>query len=62
MCPLLTYNHIDGKHDTDNDDNKMTTPEIPIGAKVQVSAGVGYARWTGSNPKFSAGKWVGVEL
>lgn len=42
--------------------SKMTTPEVPLGAKVQVSAGVGYVRWTGANPKFSAGKWVGVEL
>ncbi|WVQ65710.1 uncharacterized protein L199_003888 [Kwoniella botswanensis] len=40
----------------------MTTPEAPIGAKVQVAAGVGYVRWTGSNPGFAAGKWVGVEL
>ncbi|KAL7423292.1 hypothetical protein Q5752_002593 [Cryptotrichosporon argae] len=37
-------------------------PEIPVGARVQVSAGVGVVRWTGSNPAFSAGKWVGVEL
>ncbi|WRT67723.1 uncharacterized protein IL334_004695 [Kwoniella shivajii] len=40
----------------------MTTPEAPIGAKVQVSAGIGYVRWSGSNPPFAAGKWVGVEL
>ncbi|WVF69238.1 hypothetical protein IAT40_004014 [Kwoniella sp. CBS 6097] len=40
----------------------MTTVEAPIGAKVQVSAGIGHVRWTGSNPGFAAGKWVGVEL
>ncbi|WWD18419.1 hypothetical protein CI109_102869 [Kwoniella shandongensis] len=40
----------------------MTTPEVPIGAKVSVSAGIGHVRWTGSNPGFAAGKWVGVEL
>ncbi|ORX40158.1 dynein associated protein-domain-containing protein [Kockovaella imperatae] len=40
----------------------MTTVEAPIGAKVQVTAGVGYVRWTGANPGFAAGKWVGVEL
>lgn len=40
----------------------MTTVEVPVGAKVSVSSGVGYVRWTGSNPKFSAGKWVGIEL
>ncbi|OCF42027.1 dynactin 1 [Kwoniella heveanensis CBS 569] len=40
----------------------MTTVEAPIGAKVQVAAGIGHVRWTGSNPGFAAGKWVGVEL
>jgi dynactin 1 len=40
----------------------MTSTEVPIGAKVQVSAGLGHVRWTGSNAKFAAGKWVGVEL
>jgi dynactin 1 len=40
----------------------MNTPEIPVGAKVAVTAGVGYVRWTGVNPKFSAGRWVGIEL
>ncbi|WWC88610.1 uncharacterized protein L201_003523 [Kwoniella dendrophila CBS 6074] len=40
----------------------MTTVEAPIGAKVQVTAGIGHVRWTGSNPGFAAGKWVGVEL
>ncbi|WVQ80521.1 hypothetical protein IAT38_002626 [Cryptococcus sp. DSM 104549] len=40
----------------------MTSPEAPIGAKVQVSAGIGHVRWSGSNPAFAAGKWVGVEL
>jgi hypothetical protein len=40
----------------------MTTPEAPIGAKVQVSAGIGHVRWSGFNPAFAAGKWVGVEL
>ncbi|RXK41589.1 dynactin 1 [Tremella mesenterica] len=40
----------------------MTTTEVPIGAKVSVSAGIGIVRWTGSNPPFSSGKWVGVEL
>nr|XP_018262298.1 dynactin 1 [Kwoniella dejecticola CBS 10117]OBR84456.1 dynactin 1 [Kwoniella dejecticola CBS 10117] len=40
----------------------MTTPEAPVGAKVSVTAGIGYVRWTGSNPGFAAGKWVGVEL
>lgn len=37
-------------------------PEIPLGARVAVAAGLGYVRWTGSNPAFSAGKWVGIEL
>ncbi|OXG26855.1 dynactin 1 [Cryptococcus neoformans] len=40
----------------------MTSQEVPIDAKVQVSAGIGYVRWTGANPGFAAGKWVGVEL
>ncbi|KIR68423.1 dynactin 1 [Cryptococcus bacillisporus CA1873] len=40
----------------------MTSQEVPIDTKVQVSAGVGYVRWTGANPGFAAGKWVGVEL
>nr|XP_019012815.1 dynactin 1 [Kwoniella pini CBS 10737]OCF51596.1 dynactin 1 [Kwoniella pini CBS 10737] len=40
----------------------MTTPEAPVGAKVSVTAGIGYVRWTGFNPAFAAGKWVGVEL
>nr|KIR89490.1 dynactin 1 [Cryptococcus tetragattii IND107] len=40
----------------------MTSHEVPIDAKVQVSAGIGYVRWTGANPGFAAGKWVGVEL
>ncbi|KAK4685386.1 dynactin 1, partial [Tremellales sp. Uapishka_1] len=40
----------------------MTTVEVPLGAKVSVSAGIGHVRWTGINPKFSSGKWVGVEL
>ncbi|KAI9631947.1 dynein associated protein-domain-containing protein [Dioszegia hungarica] len=40
----------------------MTTPEAPIGARVQVSSGIGHVRWSGTNPAFSAGKWVGVEL
>lgn len=48
---------------TSNEDtNKMTTMEVPIGARVQVTAGVGVVRWVGSNPPFAAGKWVGVEL
>ena len=40
----------------------MTSTEVPIGAKVSVTAGIGYVRWSGSNPKFSTGNWVGVEL
>lgn len=40
----------------------MTSSEVPIGAKVSVGAGIGHVRWTGSNPKFSPGNWVGVEL
>ncbi|WVR06294.1 hypothetical protein IAU60_003324 [Kwoniella sp. DSM 27419] len=40
----------------------MTTVEAPIGARVQVAAGIGHVRWSGSNPAFAAGKWVGVEL
>ncbi|WVQ72856.1 hypothetical protein IAR50_002417 [Cryptococcus sp. DSM 104548] len=40
----------------------MTTPEVPVGAKVQVSVGIGHVRWTGTNPGFALGKWVGVEL
>jgi dynactin 1 len=40
----------------------MTTPEVPLGAKVQVTAGIGHVKWIGANPKFSAGKWVGIEL
>ncbi|ODO01512.1 hypothetical protein I350_06332 [Cryptococcus amylolentus CBS 6273] len=40
----------------------MTTPEVPVGAKVQVSVGIGHVRWTGTNPGFAVGKWVGVEL
>ena len=40
----------------------MTTTEVPVGAKVSVSAGIGYVRWIGANPAFSAGKWVGIQL
>lgn len=42
----------------------MTTPapEIPLGARVAVAAGSGYVRWTGVNPAFSAGRWIGIEL
>ncbi|KAL1412932.1 hypothetical protein Q8F55_000681 [Vanrija albida] len=40
----------------------MTTPEIPLGAKVQVTAGVGTVRWAGTNPPFATGNWVGIEL
>ena len=40
----------------------MTSTEVPLGAKVQVAAGLGYVRWSGSNAKFATGKWVGVEL
>jgi hypothetical protein len=36
--------------------------EIPVGARVTVTAGDGVVRWTGLNPPFAAGKWVGVEL
>jgi dynactin 1 len=49
--------HIEG-----NKEETMATPEIPVGAKVQVSSGIGYVRWTGANPKFATGNWVGVEL
>ncbi|WVN86516.1 uncharacterized protein L203_101680 [Cryptococcus depauperatus CBS 7841] len=40
----------------------MASQEVPIGARVQVTAGNGYVRWTGTNPGFAAGSWVGVEL
>ena len=36
--------------------------DVSVGFKVSVAAGIGYVRWVGSNPAFSAGKWVGVEL
>ena len=49
-------------NDHDAHHGEMTTVEAPIGAKVQVAAGVGYVRWSGANPKFASGKWVGVEL
>lgn len=42
----------------------MTSQEVSIvvGARVQVTAGIGHVRWVGSNPKFATGRWVGVEL
>jgi dynactin complex subunit len=40
----------------------MNAPDIPVGARVSVTAGTGIVRWTGVNPKFSAGRWVGIEL
>lgn len=36
--------------------------ECPVGASVRVAAGDGIVRWTGTNPDFAAGKWVGIEL
>ena len=33
-----------------------------MGASVRVAAGDGIVRWTGTNPDFAAGKWVGIEL
>jgi hypothetical protein len=41
---------------------RMSVQEVPIGAKAQVAAGIGHVRWTGTNPKFSTGQWVGIEL
>lgn len=38
------------------------TPEITVGARVEVTAGPGIVRWVGANPAFATGKWVGVEL
>jgi dynactin 1 len=40
----------------------MTTPEISLGTRVQVTAGIGTVRWTGTNPAFATGNWVGIEL
>ena len=68
--PLTSFDaserqHSDTREQDDDEqglENKMTSVEVPLGAKVQVTAGIGFVRWTGSNPKFSAGKWVGVEL
>jgi dynactin complex subunit len=40
----------------------MATPEILIGTKVEVASGTGVVKWTGANPKFATGNWVGVEL
>lgn len=41
---------------------KGGTDDLLVGSRVQVSAGPGIIRWTGVNPAFAAGKWVGVEL
>ncbi|TXT13518.1 hypothetical protein VHUM_00885 [Vanrija humicola] len=37
-------------------------PEIALGARVQVTAGVGTVRWVGTDPAFASGNWVGIEL
>jgi hypothetical protein len=36
--------------------------ECPVGSRVRVAAGDGIVRWTGTNPDFAAGKWIGIEL
>ena len=58
----ISYPEVPNSLDDHVKTSNMTTVEVPIGAKVLVSAGEGYIRWVGSNPKFSAGKWVGIEL
>ncbi|CED83455.1 Microtubule-associated protein dynactin DCTN1/Glued [Phaffia rhodozyma] len=37
-------------------------PDLIVGSQVTVSAGQGIIRWTGTNPTFAKGRWVGVEL
>lgn len=56
------------RDDSNNNNNQHARSmsdgaDIPIGAKVQVKAGVGRVRWSGLNPPFSpTGRWVGIEL
>ncbi|KAJ9123331.1 hypothetical protein QFC22_001530 [Naganishia vaughanmartiniae] len=39
-----------------------TAVDCAVGSRVRVSAGDGTVRWTGTNPDFAVGKWVGVQL
>jgi hypothetical protein len=39
-----------------------TVGDCAVGSRVRVSAGEGTVRWTGTNPDFAVGKWVGVQL
>lgn len=42
--------------------SSASTSDLILGSRVEVTAGPGILRWTGTNPAFAAGKWVGVEL
>ncbi|KAJ9104313.1 hypothetical protein QFC19_003953 [Naganishia cerealis] len=39
-----------------------TAGECTVGSRVRVAAGDGVVQWTGTNPDFAVGKWVGVQL